>query len=85
VAPVRGAVGVGVGVLAGDLDEELFADRAEEPLDLPAALRATRRGVDQPDAEFGAGPQQPGVDERGAYLKLFRGCLRCLARVLRRA
>jgi hypothetical protein len=52
------------GGLAGDLDEELFTDGAEEPLDLPAALRAARGGVDQADPELGTGPQQPGVDER---------------------
>ena len=52
------------GDLPGDFDEELLADGAEEPLDLPAALRAARGGVNQPDAELRARPQQPSVDER---------------------
>ena len=61
--PARVALGV-----PGDLDEELLADGPEEPFDLPAALRAARGGVDQPDAELRAGPQQPGVDERRAVV-----------------
>ena len=57
----RSASSFGGGV--GDLDEELLAHAAKPPLDLAAALRAVRGGVDQPDAELAAGPQQPGVDE----------------------
>jgi hypothetical protein len=38
------------------LNQKLVTDRAEEPLDLPAALRAARGGVDQLDAELGADP-----------------------------
>jgi hypothetical protein len=44
------------GGIAGDLDEELLADGAEQPLDLPAALGPARRGVGQPDTQNGAGP-----------------------------
>jgi hypothetical protein len=47
-----------------DLDQELVTDGAEEPLDLPAALRMPRTGVDQPDLQRRAGPQQLLVDER---------------------
>ena len=53
-----------VGGLAGDLDEELLAHGPEEPLDFAPALRASRSGVDQLDAQFRACPQQPGIDER---------------------
>ena len=41
---------------------------AQPPLDLAAALRAVRGGVDQPDAELAAGPQQPGVDVGAAVV-----------------
>lgn len=34
-----------------DLDEELIADGAEEPFDLPAALRLPGTRVDQPDPQ----------------------------------
>ena len=61
--PARIALGV-----PGDLDEELLADGPEVAFDLPAALRPTRGGVDQPDAELRAGAQQPGVDERRAVV-----------------
>jgi hypothetical protein len=55
----------GLGGLAGDLDEELVAHGAEEPFDLSPTLRTARGRVGQPDAELGAGSQQPGVNERG--------------------
>ena len=38
----------------GDFDEELVAHAAEPALDLAAALRAVRGGMDQPDAELAA-------------------------------
>ena len=56
----------------GDLDEELVAHGAEEPFDLPPALRAVRGGVDQADAELAAGPQQPRIDERAAVVDIDR-------------
>ena len=61
-----------LGGAVADLDEELIADGAEEPFDLPPALRAVRGGVDQPDAELAAGPQQPRIDERAAVVDIHR-------------
>jgi hypothetical protein len=55
-------------VPAGDLDAEFLLDGAEEALDLASALRPSRRGVDQRDAQLGAGPQQPRVDESAAVV-----------------
>jgi hypothetical protein len=53
---------------AVDLDQELLADGAEEPLDLAATLGPARGGVDQPDAQHRAGAQQPGVHKRRAVV-----------------
>jgi len=49
-----------------ELHQELLADGAEDPLDLAAALRLTRPGVDQADAQDRAGPQQLAGTERRA-------------------
>jgi len=38
----------------GDFDEELLAHAPEPALDLAAALRTVRGGMDQPDAELAA-------------------------------
>jgi hypothetical protein len=65
-----GQVGDAVGGLAGDLDQKLAADGAEEPLDLAAALRSAWCGVHQPDAQDRAGPQQPGVHKRRAVVDI---------------
>jgi hypothetical protein len=40
------------------LDEELEADRLEDPFDLPAALWPTRSGMHQAHPEAGTGPEQ---------------------------
>jgi hypothetical protein len=45
-----------------DLDEELVSHRSEEPLDFASALGLARPGVDQPDAQAGAGALQLLVD-----------------------
>ena len=58
------------GAVLGQLGQELAADGAEEPLDLAPALRPSRLAVDQLDAEPGAGPQQPRVDERAAVVNV---------------
>jgi hypothetical protein len=58
----------GLAGIAGDLDEELLPDGEEQALYLPAPLRPARRGAGEPDAEHGAGPQQPRVHERGAVV-----------------
>jgi hypothetical protein len=63
--PTRIALGI-----TGDLDEELLAHGPEVAFDLAAALRPTRGGVDQPDAELRARAQQPRVDERGAVVDI---------------
>jgi hypothetical protein len=47
----------------GDFDDELFLDRSKEALDFASALRATRGGMDQLDAQFRARPQQPRIDK----------------------
>ena len=39
-----------------ELDDEPFPHRAEEPLDLAAALGPSGLGVDEPDAEHRADP-----------------------------
>ena len=52
----------------GQLGQELAADGAEEPLDLPPALGPSGLAVHQLDAQPGAGPQQPRVDERRAVV-----------------
>jgi hypothetical protein len=60
-----------VDALAGglvELDQELVPHCSKEALDLASALGAVRGGVDQLDAERRAGPQQPGVHERGAVV-----------------
>jgi hypothetical protein len=54
--------------VAVQLDQELAADGAEEPLDLAASLRPARGGVHQLDAKAGAGSQQPGVYKRRAVV-----------------
>ena len=46
-----------------DLDQELLADRGENPLDLPPAGRLTRLTVDQADPEHPAGSSQPPGDK----------------------
>jgi hypothetical protein len=61
-----------VDALAGglvELDQELVPHCSKEALDLASALGAVRGGVDQLDAERRAGPQQPGVHERGAVVQ----------------
>jgi hypothetical protein len=65
-----GQVGDAVGTLASELDQELLADGAEEPLDLAAALGPGGGGVHQPDAKHRAGPQQPGVHKRRAVVDI---------------
>jgi hypothetical protein len=50
--------------LAGDLEEELVTDRAEEPLDFAPALGAAGGGVGEFDPECRTRAQQPGVHER---------------------
>ena len=57
----------------GDLDEELFAHGPEEPFDLAAALWPVRGGMHQADPEFGACPQQPGIDERRPVVDIHAG------------
>ena len=69
-AQIGDRVPAGIGGVAGDLDQELLADGPEIAFDLAAALRAPRRGVDQPDPELRARAQQPGVDERGAVVDI---------------
>jgi hypothetical protein len=49
----------GFAVAGGDLDGELAVHGAEQALDLASALRPARGGVDQFDAQLGAGPHQP--------------------------
>src|SRR5438552_347116 len=49
----------GLPVIAGDLDEELGADGAEESLYLPPPLRPAGTGAGQLDAQHRAGAQQP--------------------------
>ena len=51
-----------------DLDGELAVHGPEEPLDLAPALRPARGRVDQLDAQPGAGPHQPRVNERRAVI-----------------
>ena len=53
-----------------ELDEELFADGPEQPLDLPAAGWLAGLGVGQLDAQDGEGPQQLGGDHRAAVVEV---------------
>ena len=46
-----------------DLDQELLADRGENPLDLPPAGRLSWLTVDQADPEHPAGSSQPPGDK----------------------
>src|SRR6266536_1299951 len=50
---------------AGDLDQELVPDSPKQTLDLASAGGLPGSTVDQPDAEYGAGSAQLGVDEHG--------------------
>jgi hypothetical protein len=56
-----------------DLDQELVAHGAKQSLDLAPTGRLTRFGVDQPDAQAGAGAQQLLVDECRAVVDVDRG------------
>jgi hypothetical protein len=47
-----------------ELDQQLLANRAKRPLNLPATLRPPRPRMDQPDSEDRARPQQLAGDER---------------------
>src|SRR6266568_8461707 len=60
------------GRLAGDLDQELVTDSPEKSLYLPLPLGSSWRGVDQPDAQHRARPQQPRVGERRAVVDVCR-------------
>jgi len=62
---------------AGDLDQELVPDGAEEPLHLSPPLRPAGPRMHQLDAEHRAGTQQPRVDERAAVVDVdaFRDAL----------
>ena len=55
-----------------DLDEELVPHAAEPAFDLAPPLLLAGTGVDQPDPEHRAGPQQPVVDERGPVVDVDR-------------
>jgi hypothetical protein len=70
LAQVGDPMAAGIVGVAGDLDQELFAHGPEVAFDLPAALRAAWHGVDQPNPEARAGPQQPRVDERGTVVDI---------------
>ena len=63
-----------VGELAAgaDLDQELVADGAEEPFDLAPPGRLAGAGVDQPDPQRRAGPQQLLVHERRSVVDIDR-------------
>jgi len=65
--PNRGAGAVGV---RGDLDQELVPHGAVEPLDLAPPGGPPGLGVGQLDAQHGAGPAQPGVDEHGSVIDI---------------
>src|SRR5438128_9696294 len=53
-----------------ELAQYLFSDRSEYPLDLPAPLRPSRPGVDQPDPEHRTRPQQLPRHERAAVVNI---------------
>ena len=56
----------------GDLDEELFAYRAEKPFDLAPTLRSMRCRMNKADSEFRARPEQPGINERRSVVNIHR-------------
>ncbi|CNL87604.1 Uncharacterised protein [Mycobacterium tuberculosis] len=57
---------------AGDLDQELLAHGAEEPLYLAPALRPTWRGMNKAHTEFRACPQQPRIHIGRAVIDIHR-------------
>jgi hypothetical protein len=57
-----------VTVAAGDLDQELLADRSQGAFYLAPSHRPARRRVGDLDRQPGAGPQQRLVDERGSVV-----------------
>jgi hypothetical protein len=66
----RGQVG-DAGAVA-DLDQELLADGAEEPLDFSSALGFTRCAVSDLDAEPGGCPLQRRVAEGAAVIDVMK-------------
>ena len=54
--------------MSGEICQELGVDGAEEPLDLPAALRASDGGVDQPDVQIYGGGGELVADEVAAVV-----------------